>query len=39
LEANRTLQVVVDGVDEFVEGVAGELVDSVLEDILQKWWG
>jgi hypothetical protein len=29
----------VDGVDEFVVGMAGELVDSVLEDILQKWWG
>lgn len=28
------LQVVVDDVVEFVEGVAGELVDSVLEDIV-----
>lgn len=36
LEACGGLQVVVDDAVEFVEGVAGELVDSVLEDIVSK---
>ena len=34
LEEGEGLQVVVDDVAEFVEGVAGELVDSVVEDIV-----
>lgn len=33
--AYDSLEVVVDDVAEFVEGVAGELVDSILEDVIK----
>lgn len=35
-EGGLGLQVVVNDIDEFVEGVVGELVESVLEDIVTK---
>lgn len=38
-EVSEGLQVVVDDVAEFVVGVAGELVDSVLEDIVMEMAG
>ena len=34
-EEGEGLQVVVDDVEEFVKGVAGELVDSVLGDVVK----
>jgi hypothetical protein len=39
LEAGEGLHVVVDDVAEFVEGVVGGLVDSVLEDIVIEMAG
>lgn len=39
LEGGEDLQVVVDDVAEFAEGVAGELMDSVLEDIVGEMAG
>ena len=39
LEDSEGLQVVVDDVAEFVEGVVAELVDSVLEDIIAEMVG
>jgi len=39
LEGGNGLQVVVDDIAEFVDGVAGKLVDSVLEDIVSEMAG